>query len=454
MKHILMVDDITTNLKFAAEVLKDTYKLSMAKSGKQALKFLEKVQPDLILLDVLMPEMNGYETYEKIKENPEIATIPVIFLTADLDDENEIRGLRMGAMDYIKKPFEPEVMRSRIEKVLRIEEKHRDLIIRAKKDVLTNLWNRKYLEEELYRFMLEEDNKGAFLVMDMDNFKKINDNYGHIMGDALLINFAESLWNITSKEDIICRIGGDEFVVFLKGDKELEEVVNFTNTVNDSLQQNVILLTGEKCDVSVSIGISLFPEDGEDFTQLYHKADKALYFVKQNGKKGHHFYQEKEHYAYSNNMMDKSVDIDNLKKQVEENQYRTGAYQVEYSGFKNIYQFISRCIDRTKQKVQVVVFFLEGKDEYLNISSILNEGMEQLKDAIVSSLRRGDVSTRFGSNQFVIILMDTDKKNGEMVANRVMQQWSQLITNKELTLRYEIEEIYREKKANSKNSEN
>ena len=122
MKHILMVDDNTTNLKMAASVLAPFYELSMAKSGKQALTFLKKNKPDLILLDLLMPEMDGYETMERIKLDPETSDIPIIFLTADKETESEKRGLSEGAVDYITKPFNKDAMLGRIEQVLRMED--------------------------------------------------------------------------------------------------------------------------------------------------------------------------------------------------------------------------------------------------------------------------------------------------------------------------------------------
>ena len=126
-KHILIVDDVTTNLKLAAEVLQGNYKLSMAKSGAQALQFLQKAKPDLILLDIRMPEMDGYQTLDLIKSNPDTANIPVVFLTVDDQRESEIKGLKMGAMDFITKPFEPGIMLSRIDKILQIEELRKNL---------------------------------------------------------------------------------------------------------------------------------------------------------------------------------------------------------------------------------------------------------------------------------------------------------------------------------------
>lgn len=135
MKHILMVDDSTTNLKSAAEVLQPYYQLSMAKSGRQAMQFLKKSIPDLILLDLMMPEMDGYSVMEQIKLNPLTAGIPIIFLTADSEQASERKGLQMGAMDFITKPFKAEAMLGRIEKVLQMEDMRKNLLGEAEEEL-------------------------------------------------------------------------------------------------------------------------------------------------------------------------------------------------------------------------------------------------------------------------------------------------------------------------------
>lgn len=127
MKHILVVDDTPTNLSFVENVLKDKYKLALAKSGERALKYLEKTQVDLVLLDIMMQEMDGFETFERIKQLPKNKNTPVVFLTADVNVENEIKGLKMGAVDFIRKPFVPEVMLNRIGHVLQLEELMKNL---------------------------------------------------------------------------------------------------------------------------------------------------------------------------------------------------------------------------------------------------------------------------------------------------------------------------------------
>lgn len=156
MKHILMVDDSTTNLKSAAEVLQPYYQLSMAKSGKQALQFLKKNIPDLILLDLMMPEMDGYSVMERIKLNPLTARIPIIFLTADAEQASERKGLQMGAMDFITKPFKEEAMLGRIEKVLQMEDMRKNLLGESEEELLPGLRSgeiegkREYTEEEVW----------------------------------------------------------------------------------------------------------------------------------------------------------------------------------------------------------------------------------------------------------------------------------------------------------------
>lgn len=117
-KHILIVDDVTTNLRYIGEVLKDNYTLSMAKSGEQAFKMLEKALPDLILLDVKMPGMDGFSVISKLSDDDRYKDIPVIFLSADSQEETEIKGLKLGAVDFISKPFSPEEIQQRIREVL------------------------------------------------------------------------------------------------------------------------------------------------------------------------------------------------------------------------------------------------------------------------------------------------------------------------------------------------
>ena len=183
----------------------------------------------MILLDINMPEMDGFEVLKRIRKTEHCKDIPVIFLTADNDSETETRCFKEGAIDYITKPFVPEVMRSRVGRALeleelrcslarRLEQKTRevsDMKNKSCQDALTGLWNRAYTEETV-NAMISQGTTGALMMIDLDNFKAINDNYGHIAGDRTLKMFADTLRDLAGEHDVLCRIGGDEFVVFIE----------------------------------------------------------------------------------------------------------------------------------------------------------------------------------------------------------------------------------------------
>lgn len=442
-KHILIVDDVTTNLKCAAEVLQDYYKLSMAKSGAQAINFLQKAKPDLILLDIRMPEMDGYETLEIIKANPETANIPVVFLTVDDQRESEIKGLKMGAMDFILKPFEPGVMLSRIDKILQIEDLRKNLSISTRKDVLTGLWNRKYIEEDIEQYLSVGNEKGVFFIFDIDNFKQVNDTYGHIMGDAVLVRFADILKSGVGSRDVSARIGGDEFVVFLKGEYSSEEIREYCSMVIERMEHEVSECIGQDVVMTVSIGVAIAPEDGADYISLCSKADKALYHVKQNGKNNYHFFriQKEEKEKNVNLFENNTVDMEKLQQVVSERNRVEGAYRVEYDGFKHIYQFVARSMGRTGQDVQMVLFTLNYIKNRGISPELLNSAMKELERAIVVSLRQGDVTTQYSSFQYVVLLMNANYVNGEKIAQRICHTWEEMNECEGMQIDYSVKEI-------------
>lgn len=441
-KHILIVDDVTTNLKLAAEVLQGHYKLSMAKSGAQAIQFLQKAKPDLILLDIRMPEMDGYQTLEIIKSNPNTANIPVVFLTVDDQRESEIKGLKMGAMDFILKPFEPGVMLSRIDKILQIEDLRKNLSISARKDVLTGLWNRKHLEDEIERFLDENGQRAVFMIMDIDNFKQVNDNFGHIMGDAVLVGIADILKDSVGPRDAAARIGGDEFAVFLKGDYSDSEIREYCEMVIHQVVNEVAQIVGQQDVVTISIGIATVPADAYDYMGLYAKADKALYHVKQNGKNDYHFFSQQEEVEEEPEPVVKNaVDMERLEQVVAERNSADGAYRVEYDGFKHIYHFVSRSIGRTGQTVQMALFTINYIKSMGVTPETLHKAMKELERAIIVSLRQGDVTTQYSSFQYVVLLMSTNQENAERVAQRILNTWEEMNEYEGIQLDYSIKQV-------------
>lgn len=434
-KHILIVDDVTTNLKLASDVLQDRYRLSMAKSGRQALDFLEKAKPDLILLDVRMPDMDGYETLENIKANPETSGIPVVFLTVDDQRESEIKGLKMGAMDFILKPFEPEVMLSRIDKILQIEDLRKNLTNSARKDSLTGLWNRKYLEEDVEKYLTGDNAKGAFLVMDIDRFKMINDSFGHMVGDRVITEFANLINQKVGPRDIAARLGGDEFVVFLKGQYAYEEVIEYCTIVLKEVNENISTLVSGS-DVTASIGIAMIPDDGMSFDELYSNADKALYYVKQNGKNNYHFYRQHEvSLGVSGDAnFDSSKDMKRLENLIREHTLNEGAYKVEYDSFSQIIKFVSRSISRTGEEVQLALFTLVHDPNVKLTMEKLEQSLKELERAVVVSLRQGDVATQFSAFQYVVLLMNTDTEDAKKISERIITTWNEMNDNKFMQL--------------------
>ena len=218
MKTILVVDDDKLNLSAARKVLSGEYKVIPVVRGTQVLSYLENEECDMILLDISMPEMDGFELLRKIRTMENGKDIPVIFLTADNDTETETRCFKEGAIDFIVKPFVPAVMQSRIGRALELEELRRGLADKLEKktrevsdiksksyqDVLTGLWNRAYTENAVNE-MISQGKKGALFMLDMDNFKAVNDNYGHIAGDETLKIFAGTLKKFAGEGDVLCR---------------------------------------------------------------------------------------------------------------------------------------------------------------------------------------------------------------------------------------------------------
>lgn len=435
MKHILIVDDNKTNLVSAKNALAEEYKVTPVTSGEQALKFLDKNVPDLILLDINMPEMDGFEVQEKIKEMNECCHVPIIFLTADNDSATESRCLESGALDFIAKPFVPAVMRSRIGRILELEELRKGLVnrldekirevsdIKSKslQDALTGLWNRTYTEETV-GMMLRSGMKGALFMMDMDNFKAINDNYGHIAGDHTLKMFAETLRKYASESDVVCRIGGDEFMTFVAGDKSKEELgrhaMNIIRDMGNHLDECKF-----ETNSSVSVGIAQFPEDGTDFAALYNAADKALYYVKQNGKNSYHFYSDQ--HATESERAGKTMDLSYLRDIMHRTDSGRGTYQMDFDSFHHVYNFIRRSVERSNRNVQTILFTLQS-DTLREDPNEIEKAMELLESAVFASLRRVDVSTRYSSRQMIVILLDATEENGALVAGRIMEYFERL----------------------------
>ena len=288
---ILVVDDMTTTLLLLHDLLKDTYEVKIAKSGTKALEILESPNDiDLILLDIEMPDINGYDVCKRIKNNETIKNIPIIFITGRTSQEDEEYGLNLGAIDYITKPFNKAIVKLRIKNYLDLKIKNDMLEKLSMYDGLTNIRNRRFFDETFEKTFSEikRDKKSlAVLMIDIDFFKPYNDNYGHGQGDETLRKVAKALEKtIKRASDFVARYGGEEFVILLK-DINKDGVEAVANNLLNAVRELKITHEFSKIEnyVTVSIGVSFY-NSSSDITklELLLKADETLYNVKNSGR--------------------------------------------------------------------------------------------------------------------------------------------------------------------------
>ena len=288
---ILVVDDMTTTLLLLHDLLKDTYEVKIAKSGTKALEILESPNDiDLILLDVEMPDINGYEVCKILKNNEQIKNIPIIFITGRTSQEDEEYGLNLGAIDYITKPFNKAIVKLRIKNYLNLKIKNDMLEKLSMYDGLTNIRNRRFFDETFEKTFSEikRDKKSlAVLMIDIDFFKPYNDNYGHGQGDETLRKVAKALEKtIKRASDFVARYGGEEFVILLK-DINKDGVEAVANNLLNAVRELKITHEFSKIEnyVTISIGASFY-NSNSDITklELLLKADETLYNVKNSGR--------------------------------------------------------------------------------------------------------------------------------------------------------------------------
>lgn len=288
---ILVVDDMTTTLLLLHDLLKDTYEVKIAKSGTKALEILESPNDiDLILLDIEMPDINGYDVCKRIKNNETIKNIPIIFITGRTSQEDEEYGLNLGAIDYITKPFNKAIVKLRIKNYLNLKIKNDMLEKLSMYDGLTNIRNRRFFDETFEKTFSEikRDKKSlAVLMIDIDFFKPYNDNYGHGQGDETLRKVAKALEKtIKRPSDFVARYGGEEFVILLK-DINKDGVEAVANNLLNAIRELKITHEFSKIEnyVTISIGASFY-NSNSDVTklELLLKADETLYNVKNSGR--------------------------------------------------------------------------------------------------------------------------------------------------------------------------
>ena len=286
---LLIVDDENSNLKVLSHILGSEYTIYTAKNGADAIERAKEYKPDLILLDILMPEMDGYQTLSTIKKTEEIKKIPVIFITGLDSDEDEEKGLSLDAVDYITKPFSPIVVKLRVRNQIQIVTQMRTIERLSLIDQLTNLPNRRSFDDRLlmeWKQAIREQTPISVLMMDLDKFKKINDDYGHQQGDLVLQTSAVILSRAVKRPaDFVARWGGEEFVVLLPN-TPLEGALDIAEVIRAKVESSLIQgNNGVELSVTISIGVnSIIPSRMDTIDAFISRADKGLYAAKDAGR--------------------------------------------------------------------------------------------------------------------------------------------------------------------------
>jgi diguanylate cyclase (GGDEF)-like protein len=289
-QKILLVDDMPANLMMLGEELKKDYDIFIATSGEAALNMAEDNPPDLILLDVVMPNMDGREVCRRLKDNEVTKNIPVIFITANNAEGDEEEGLSIGAVDYITKPFSLPILRARVRTHLDLKRKTDILENLSSRDGLTGIYNRRQFDKEMFTEWKRAVRNGqqlSLLMIDLDCFKLYNDNYGHIAGDRCLQMVARAFSSSLKRAtDFVARYGGEEFAVVLP-DTDMEHAIMAAEEIRSVIRDLKIEHAYSKAGpfVSVSIGAATArPMFEIEPSQLIDAADKALYEAKGAGR--------------------------------------------------------------------------------------------------------------------------------------------------------------------------
>lgn len=672
-KHIYIVDDSKTILKLAEGVLIGAYKISLFQSGADALEQMRHDMPDLVLLDINMPKMDGYTVFQRMKDSSTLQKIPVIFLTADTKQESEVMGLEMGAMDYITKPFAPMVMQQRISRILELDDlrKHLERLVDEKTDEIQKIfiqsittityavdakdrytkghsvrvaqyclaiakklnWSkqdclnlyyiallhdigkigipdsilnkpvkltdeeyrmvrshpvmganilrpitmvpqicdgaryhherydgkgypyglkgddipyvariigiadaydaitsnriyekaqvsdyaikelrkgrgtqfdpfltdvmleilkdgfqlpetpefefaqesseeaehdafilevckktendmqktldadsltdfpiRKAFESSVNEYLSDPLNHGTMFLMDVDNFLYVNENYGHIAGDHIICRLADVIRSHIETTTLMCRIAGDEFAVFYQGKRPQswmkEKAAALLQDFHDAISDIDI-----DHKLSISIGVTYTKNPNERCKDLLQKCDKALYYVKKNGKNSYQILQRDADTFAESYSKGVQIDMARLKSRLMEETAPVGAYSVDYGNFEKIYRLIARSLSRNKKDAQIILFSLTENIQGTMDISDLNSAMNVLERCIVGSLRKGDVTARYSSSQQVVIMIDSNKENGHMIAERIIANYSRMYDNYNVELVYNIEQV-------------
>lgn len=292
METILLIDDSSFNVKLLKDLLEKDYNIIYANDGSQGFEIAKAKQPSLILLDIEMPGLNGFQIMEMLQETPETQQIPVIFLTGVDDTATEEKAFFCGAVDYIRKPFCGNVVCARVRTQINMFRYRRMLESQMYTDVLTGLYTRKHCVDymkKVWQTCIDEKTPFSLGVVDIDYFKRVNDTYGHQDGDRVLNAVANIMKAAMPKDNnYIARMGGEEFFIVLCGEKNTKVAEIMRNVCNSVGRESVCKIGGvSKAGINVTIsigGCTVVPSSRDSLDSFISIADQMLYKAKNNGR--------------------------------------------------------------------------------------------------------------------------------------------------------------------------
>ncbi len=298
--RILLVDDNPANLNLLIAILEtQDYSLSAVLDGSQALKVASEIKPDLILMDIVMPNMDGYETTKYFKSNDDTRDIPIIFITEKNEPEDIKKAFESGGVDFISKPINAEEVLVRVESHLKIQmllkqnkkiieelqEANLKLDAQAKTDHLTGLFNRRSIVEIIeYEITRALRSKETFCLVlgDIDHFKQLNDSYGHLAGDHILIELSQLMKKVTRDQDVLARWGGEEFLLVLPA-TDLVGARLLAEKIRARVAEESFDFNGQQLKVTMSFGVESC-DGSDDYNDSFKTADENLYKAKSEGR--------------------------------------------------------------------------------------------------------------------------------------------------------------------------
>ena len=286
---VLVVDDESANIMALTHILSPSYTVYAAKNGSDAIQASEKYLPDVIMLDIVMPEMDGYEVMNALKSSEVTREIPVIFISGLNNAEDEEKGFNMGAADYISRPFSPAIVKLRVRNQIRMLNQIRTIELISMIDQLTAIPNRRGFNSRIDMEWIRAIRENTFisvLMLDVDKFKVYNDTYGHQQGDKVLQIVAKTIENSLHRPgDFAARWGGEEFIVLLPN-TDINGATFIAETIRGNIAGTIIpCADGTETSVTISIGVNtISPRQNSSRETFISEADRALYKAKEAGR--------------------------------------------------------------------------------------------------------------------------------------------------------------------------